>query len=208
MFKIIACEDHPMVADGIKSLLAQTTEFSYAGHAVSSQEVYRLIELQHPSLLLLDLNLKKDDGFTILEQVKKRWPHVSVLIYTMYDDSSLIEKARKLGANGYLTKDLTNTDLLAALREAMAGKAFVEYVTKRKNNSHHFPDSFVEKMRLTKREIEMISLIVQGKHAPQIAEQLSLSEHTVNTHRKNILKKLNLNSVAELVRYAFENGIC
>jgi DNA-binding NarL/FixJ family response regulator len=198
-----------MVADGIRLLLGQSTSFQFAGKSNNASSTLQLIEQEHPYLLLLDLNLKGENGFVILEQLKKQFAQLKVIILTIYDDETLVEKARQLGADGFITKDTDSTELLHLLEEVASGSSFVEPAALRKRYQEHplFRDQFVESMHLTKREVEMIQLITQGKHAPEIANELFLSLHTVNTHRKNILKKLNLSNVAELVRFAVENRL-
>ena len=206
--KVVICEDHEIVVDGIERLLANSPQYTIAGHARKETELQQLIADKNPDIVLLDINLGKEDGFHILESIRKYDTNIKVIIFTMYDNQFLIEKARSLKANGYLLKDTINGEL----KEALAGVYQQEFflhntLSKRKAEHDHTRDTFVERMRLTKREIEIICLIAKGKQNEEIAEQLFLSFHTVKTHRKNILKKLNITNAADLVRFAFENHL-
>jgi DNA-binding NarL/FixJ family response regulator len=205
---LAVCEDHSIVVDGLRMALYDNQGFALTHHVRTGKELMDLLAKEEPDLLVLDLNLGKEDGFDLLAAVRKQRPRLPVLILTMYDDAHLIEKAQKAGANGYLLKSFTIDELMEALTHLRPDAFFLpESLQKRRvsNNSHR--DQFVERMKLTKREIEIIRLVVEGKSAEVIASQLFLSEFTVRTHRKNILKKLNLNNTADLVRFAFENHL-
>lgn len=209
MVKIAICEDHDVVVEGIKLMLASQEVFTLCGHARNEDELIKLVDTEQPKIILLDLNLKKQDGLHILEKAKPRWPDIKVLILTMYEDLFLIEKARKLKANGYLLKNSNNGELREALHHVLKSEEFFlpPALLKQKREDEIHRDAFIEKMHLTNREIEIIKLVAQGKPAKEIAEQLFLSLHTVDTHRRNILIKLKLKNVAALVRFAFENHL-
>ena len=208
MPNILVCEDHPMVIDGVKSLIARHPHYTVTGSAFREKDLLDLIAKGICDILILDLNLKKEDGFTILEKVKQLHPSIRVLILTMYDDEFIVEKARKLGAHGFILKNTAEIEFVEALEHVQNGQFYVgASIRERQLNLSRYRDTFIEKTHLTKREIEMIKLIADGKQAQEIADLLFLSLHTVNTHRKNILKKLKLNNVADLVRFAFENHL-
>lgn len=207
--KIIVCEDHAIMVDGLEMLLANHPHYSIVGHAQKEEEILHLLSEKNPEIVLLDLNLKNTDGFSILGSIRKTNADVKVLIFTMYDSEFLIEKARTLKANGYLLKNVGNDELLKALDALYDHSDFYvsDELKNRKKQNGQMRDDFVEKMRLTKREVEIIRLIAKGKQNEDIAEQLFLSFHTVKTHRKNILKKLTLNNTADLVRFAYESHL-
>lgn len=209
MYKIAICEDHDVVVEGIKLMLGGNVQFALCGHARNEQELIGLIEAEKPHILLLDLNLKKQDGFTLLESIKPQYPDLKVLIFTMYEETYLIEKAKKLKANGYLLKNSTNGELREALHHIFNSPSFylATNLQKQKQANEAFRDDFIEKMHLTHREIEIIKLVAAGKSAKEIADQLFLSLHTVDTHRRNVLIKLKLKNIADLVRFAFENHL-
>lgn len=208
-YKIVICEDHDVVVEGVKLMLAHQEQFVLCGHARNKQDLLPLLEKEKPEVLLLDLNLKKQDGFSILEDVKPRYPNLKVVILTMYEEPFLIDKARKLKANGYLLKNSANGELHKALSHVITSDEFYlpPGLIKQKQENEIYRDEFIEKMHLTAREVEIIRLVVEGKSAKEIADQLFLSLHTVDTHRRNVLVKLKLKNIADLVRFAFENHL-
>jgi DNA-binding NarL/FixJ family response regulator len=208
--KIAICEDHDIVVEGVKLMLADQPEFSVCGHARSEHELLPILDREQPAILLLDLNLKSQDGFSILEKIKPRFPSLRILILTMYENSFLIEKAQKFKANGYLLKNVGNGIFLNALQHVLVSNDFFlpSHLKNQKDQNDSYRDEFIEKMHLTAREVEIIRLVVKGKSAKEMADELFLSLHTVDTHRRNILKKLNLKNIADLVRFAFENHLC
>ena len=208
-YKIIICEDHEVVVEGVRLMLANQSQFLLGGHARTQSELFHLIEKEKPQVLLLDLNLKREDGFSLLEQIRQRYPGLKVIILTMYEEPYLIEKAKKSKANGYLLKNSANGELVEALNHVLISDQFFlpAGLVKQKRDNESYRDEFIEKMHLTVREIEIIKLVAEGKSAKEIAEQLFLSLHTVDTHRRNILTKLKLKNIADLVRFAFENHV-
>ncbi len=209
MTKLVICEDHDVVVEGIKLMLSEQTDFHLCGHAYNQAQLIALLEQEKPQLVLLDLNLKKQDGFSILEMLTQRYPHLKVLIFTMYEESYLIEKAIKLKANGYILKNASNVEFREALQHVTQSPEFYIslHLKNQQKTNEDYRDQFVEKMHLTLREIEIITLIVAGKSAKEIADMLFLSLHTVDTHRRNIMIKLKVKNVADLVRFAFENHL-
>lgn len=208
MHKIVICEDHDIVVEGVRLILSGWPDFQLVGHAHTEAELLPLLEKQ-PHILFLDLNLKKEDGFQILQKIKPLYPGLKILILTMYEDAFLIDKAKRLNANGYLLKNSSNGELMEALNHVVASPDFFlpAGLRKHKNDQETYRDKFVEKMHLTQREIEIIRLVTEGKTGKEIADQLFLSLYTVDTHRKNILAKLKLKNIADLVRFAFEHNL-
>lgn len=208
-YKIIICEDHDVVVQGVKLMLSDVVEFSLCGHAKDEMELVQLIEREAPKVLLLDLNLNGQDGFRLMEMVRAKHPALKVIIFTMYEDTFLIEKARKLKASGYLLKNSSGQELIECLNHAVQSAEFYLPVgllnQKQKNDSYR--DEFVEKMHLTPREIEIIKLAAQGKSAKEMADELFLSLHTIDTHRRNVLLKLKMKNIADLVRFAAKNNL-
>jgi DNA-binding NarL/FixJ family response regulator len=196
-----------MVVNGIRAMLNES-RYRFGGHTATCQGTLELLDAYRTEnvVLILDLNLRNEDGFAVLAAVKESYPTASVIVYTSYDDAGLITIAKKMGAQAFVNKEVASTMLLNTIDHVAVNKEFIAVLAPEKSEAI-YNDHFEEKKRLTQREIELIQLIVAGKHTPDIAKQLFLSEHTVNTHRKNILKKLNLGSVADLVRFAFEHGL-
>lgn len=209
LHKIVICEDHEVVVEGVKLMLANQEQFVLCGHVQNKHDLLQLLQKEKPEVLLLDLNLKKQDGFSILEEIRPAHSSLRVLIFTMYEEPFLIEKAKRLKANGYLLKNSVNGELHKALSHVVHSNEFYlpQALQKQKQENDAYRDEFIEKMHLTAREVEIIRLVVEGKSAKEIADQLFLSLHTVDTHRRNILAKLKLKNIADLVRFAFENHL-
>lgn len=206
--KVVICEDHVITTDGLRVLISFQLDFAVVGHARKWEELNVLIKENTPDILILDLNLGKEDGFTILQCVKKDFPDIRVLILTMYNESQLIEKARQLKANGYILKNASSGELIEALRGVMQQEFYEDpQAYLQRKNAGVQRDSFVVKMRLTNREVEIVKLLAEGHNSEKISEKLFLSLHTVRTHIKNIMKKLGLSSTADLVRFAFKNKL-
>lgn len=204
--KVFVCEDHTIIIDGLRLLLETNPDFTFAGFTTDGKELIQLIEKTQPDILLLDLNLKEHDGFSLLDQLRKTNAQVKVLILTMYEDEELINRAKKLGASGYLPKNIGNEALLLALQEVETNPFYIpDGLQKKIAQRKAFRDEFIDRMKLTKREVEIIRSIAQGQPTPVIAEKLFVSPYTVETHRKNIFRKLSLTNMAELVRFAHEN---
>jgi DNA-binding NarL/FixJ family response regulator len=205
--KIVVCEDHSIVVDGLQSLFQNHAEYNLAGHTAHGKELSDLLKKIDPEYLLLDLNLKDTDGFTLLESIRKQNQKLIVLIFTMYHDEFLVERARKLGANGYLLKQASYEELEEALNrspeEFFMTKSLRQEIEKKKI----FRDTFASKMKLTRRELELIPYLIQGKTSGMLGEELNISPLTIETHRKNIFRKLQINTTIELVNFAHANNL-
>lgn len=208
MKDIFICEDHTIIIDGLKLLFQQSADYRIIGYSLTGVGVIEKIEKENPNILILDLNLKDSDGLELIEQIRKKNKNLKIVVLTMYPDEFLIERAKKLGANAYLQKSVSNDELLEALQkietsEFYLSKALLEETERRKK----FRDHFAHKMKLTKRELELIPLLARGISSAEIADQLSVSALTIDTHRKNIFRKLEINTSIELVNFAHENNL-
>jgi DNA-binding NarL/FixJ family response regulator len=205
--KIVVCEDHSIVIDGLQSLFKGHDKFALIGHTAKGSELPGLLHQTSPDFLLLDLNLKDTDGFSVLEKIRKAHPNLIVLIFTMYHDEFLVEKARKLGANGYLLKQSSYEELEEALEVSVREFYMTKSLRDEMDKKRLFRDTFANKMKLTRRELELIPYLVQGKTSTVLGETLNLSPLTIETHRKNIFRKLQINTTIELVNFAHANNL-
>lgn len=202
------CEDHRIVYDGLELLLKNNKDFSIVGYAATGNELRPLLKSKKPDIVILDLNLPDIDGFTLLKEIRKESNNIKVLILTMYHDSFLIEKAESEGASAYLLKNSSNEELLSALGSVDSGRFFVTHTVQQEiDRKKMYRDRFAQKMKLTRRELEIVQRLARGLTSQEIADQLFLSLHTVETHRKNIFRKLEINNIADLVRFAHDNRI-
>jgi DNA-binding NarL/FixJ family response regulator len=206
--KVLICEDHAIVYTGLKLLLDQSTRYELTGYTQKGADLIPLIRQHNPDILILDLNLPDTDGFTLLKSIREFTSRLRVIILTMYQDEHLVERARQEGANAYLLKNASNDELLQTLDNLDNQKFYVtKELEQELNRKKMFKDAFVQKMKLTKREIEIIRLLAMGKSSPQVSTELSISAFTVDTHRKNIFRKLEINNIADLVRFAHDHKI-
>jgi DNA-binding NarL/FixJ family response regulator len=206
--RVVICEDHNIIIDGLTMMISAHPEYIVSGHAHNEAELLKLLREVQPQILILDINLGTEDGFTILKKVRPFYPTLRVLVLTMHDDPLILGKARRLGANGFLLKSSNSAELLAGLTGIMSDNFYEDPKLRlRIENGHQSRDEFVSKMKLTNREIEIIQLTAVGLKPEVIGERLHLSLHTVRTHKKNIMKKIGVASTSDLVRYAIKNSI-
>jgi len=212
--KIIAADDHPIVVDGIKLSLKDVDDFAFIGEAYSEGELYSLLQKVTPDILILDLNIKGDNALDYLDKIYQYAPQIKIIIFSSYNTPSLIKAALENKVNGYLLKDAAKEEFIEALHTAFSGGIYISknaQITRedfKKNSPKNIlMDDFLKKNNLSYRELEVIQLIVKGLTSDAIAEQLYISKHTVQSHRKNILRKLSLHSKSEIVRFAYENNL-
>ena len=205
---VVICEDHKIVYTGLKLILDQSEDFEIVGHAQTGKDLLPLLEQSKANILILDLNLPDTDGFSLLKSVREVNRNIFVIILTMYQDLHLIQRAKDEGANAYLLKNVSNEELLEALRQVSHTSFFVTKALQTEGDHQEiFKDEFSQKMKLTRREIEIIRLLAMGNTSQQTSVSLSISPHTVDTHRKNIFRKLKINNIADLVRFAHDTKI-
>ncbi len=211
MINIIIADDHQMMIDGLTSLLREEQDIRIAGTATNGLEVLKILEDTKADIVLLDINMPLMDGVDTCKQIRKLHPTVTVLALSMYDEGGLITSMIKNGAKGYILKNTGKEKLLNAIHALYKGGSY-------------FPESIKEKLlssmmkekgrstsallpKLTKREKEIIRLIVNEQTTQEIADKLFISIKTVESHRKNLLQKLNVRNTAGLVRIAIEKGL-
>ena len=210
--KIIAADDHPIVIDGLKLSLQDNTDITFIGDAYSETQLYSILQQCSPDILILDLNIKGDNSLSYLDQIYAIRPQIKIIIFSSYDTPSLIRSSLKTKINGYLLKDTPKEELIEAIYKVNSGERYISKNIKLENldadNSNSFLiDDFLKKNNLSQRELEVIQWIVKGLTSDDIATQLFISKHTVQSHRKNILRKLSLHNKADIVKFAYENNL-
>jgi DNA-binding NarL/FixJ family response regulator len=210
--KIIIADDHAVVRSGLRLLLESCPEFVIAGEASDGEEVIEITTAVKPDVIILDISMPKLNGFEAVKILKSRFPSIGVLILTIYDDEDYIHQMIKAGSDAYILKNAEKEEIFTAVRKVAGGERYFgpavsekivrEYV--RKIISPEASD-ILQDIHLTSREIEVLKCIAQGLKSKEIAEKLYISIRTVNTHRNNIMQKLNIHDTAGLVRYAIEN---
>ena len=211
MIKLLIADDHKMLRDGINAMIANSNEIEIVGEASNGIEVLKLLEVIEADVLLLDINMPHMDGVETCKRVNKLYPFVNILALTMYNEGAMISKIVKQGAKGYILKNTGKEKLVEAIKAVYNGQNFFSDQVKDTLIMSMSPDKksnsggFIPK--LTKREKEIINLIVNEFTTSEIAEKLFISEKTVETHRKNLLQKLNVRNTAGLVRMAIEKNL-
>lgn len=210
--RIVIADDHSIVREGVRMILATQRDFDVVGEAASGEEALALIEKHRPDVVVMDISMPGIGGIEATGQIKHRYPKINVLALTMHEDESYVFRLLRAGASGYVLKRAAATDLVTAVRAASRGEAFLYPSVARNLIADYLRrvEAGEEKERydgLTGREREILTLIAQGLSNQDIARKLYISIKTVQTHRAHILEKLGLHDRTELVRYAIRKGL-
>jgi DNA-binding NarL/FixJ family response regulator len=197
--KVFITDDHYMVVEGIRSLLQNEKDIEWMGHASNAASCLAFLQQQLPDIILMDINLPDISGIDLCKEVRLKYPSAFIIGLSTFNQQSFIQKMMDNGASGYVLKNATQEELMEAIAAVASGKIFLSdeaALSLRKNTDTEAPV-------LTRREKEVIELIAEGMTNNEIAQKLFISVSTVDTHRKNILSKLNAKNTAELVKLAF-----
>ncbi|HWZ23594.1 MAG TPA: response regulator transcription factor [Cytophagaceae bacterium] len=207
--KIIISDDHRLIRDGIKSMLARNENFELIGEAENGDELIKLLQTTVPDVILLDITMPGKNGIEIFTELKKINSNLKFILLTMHEEPEYVIKAVKGGASGYLLKNLEYEELeKAVLTVAEGGKYFNERISKiLLENLYTNTEEEAINDKLTERELEVLAEIVSGLTTKQIAEKLFISHRTVETHRVNLMRKLAVHNIAELVKIAIDRKI-
>lgn len=207
MIRLIITDDHPIIRDGIKTILADAKDIELIGCASDGAELLELLETKDADVILMDINMPGVNGIDATKLVKDKYPNIKVLSFSQYEEKRFIKQMLKNGANGYLLKNSSASEMVNAINIAHGGGMYMSpelpnvFGDKPKARSNYlFPD-------LTKREIDVLQEICKEKNTHEIAETLFLSSNTVETHRANLLLKVGVKNTAGLVKWAVENEI-
>ncbi len=203
--KILIADDHQLFNDGIKSLIINEFNIEIIGQVYDGNAVTAFVKKHLPDIILLDINMPLMNGIEVAEILLESYPNLKIIALTMYAEPKYIKEFQRIGVQGYLLKNASKDELLKTIESVFLGNKM--YNNKLIINNLHSEDSFVKLHNLTKREVEVIKFLKEGMTSQAIADKLFLSVFTVDTHRKNILFKLNLKNTADLIKYAMENGI-
>jgi DNA-binding NarL/FixJ family response regulator len=205
MIELILADDHDMFLEGLVSLLEKQNKYRILGVANNGERVIELLEIKPPQVLLLDINMPVMNGINVMGIVRKKFSSVKVIVLTMHNSAAFVHNLLRMGAAGYILKNTGIRELNMAIDNVMAGGTF--FSTDVAITISKVPEHQQEDVSLTRREIEIIKELANGLSTKEIAEKLFLSIYTIETHRKNILNKLGLNNVAELIHYAAKCGL-
>lgn len=211
MLRIILADDHNIVRQGLKKILEEESDFSVIGEAVDGYDAIEKTGQLSPDILLIDLMMPRLNGLEVTSRVKKDHPEIKIIVLSMRSSEPYVLEAFRNGADGYVIKSEGIQDLVLAIRTVAGGKTFLS-----PKISALATDAYIAKSRqippdkydlLTAREKEVFQLAAEGMRNEQIAEYLTLSIHTVNTHRRNLMNKLEVKNQGELVKFAYQRGI-
>jgi DNA-binding NarL/FixJ family response regulator len=205
--RVLLTDDHAILRVGLRAFLERFEDVEVVGEAQDGAEALKCVQELHPDIVLMDIAMPGMNGLQATRQIREQYPETRVLILTQHEDHQYVMPLLQAGASGYVLKRALGTDLISALREVARGGTFLypsvattvlEQVQRPKSQGT---------TALTPRETEVLKHIARGESNPQIAAALSLSVKTVDWHRTNLMSKLDLHSVADLVRYALQNNL-
>ena len=209
--RLLLVDDHAVVRTGLRMLLENEEDIEILGEAGTGHEALQLVERLQPDMVLMDIGLPDMTGIEVTRQIKQQWPHVAVVALTIHEDEEYFFQMLQAGANGYVPKRAAPEELLTALRTAADGGVYLypslarllvrDYLAGDREAAPTAIDG------LTDREQEVLAHLAEGASNQEIADTLNISPKTVARHRENIMRKLNLHSRSELVKYAIRKGI-
>lgn len=205
MVRVMIVDDHTIFRQGIVSLLRSTEGFEVIAEAGSGAAAVKLAQNLRPDIIIMDISMPDMDGIEAARRIKAAGVGAGIILLTMHSGAGLLEIASETGIEGYLLKDDAIDDLLYAIKAVLRGDRFISATLMREPDKKIAVPS--SPSPLTKREKEVVILIAEGLSSKEIAERLFISVKTVETHRANIMEKLGLKSIAEVVRYAARNGL-
>ena len=212
---ILVVDDHQLVLDGLVSIVKDMPNFEIIGTARDGKECIKLAENLIPDLILMDIDMPNMNGLEATRRIKSDKKDAKVIILTMHNEASLIKKVMDIGADGYLLKNSDREEFQAALNSVIKGKSYfsAEVTQSLLNPTFKKPSSFeidgdtVQLSTLTEREIDVLKQIAEGLSNKEIGDKLFISHRTVDTHRTNLMKKLEVHNIAGLIKFAIKNGM-
>ncbi len=211
--KIIICDDHQIFVEGLKALIKDSDKVTMIGEASNGEELLELEKLKDADVVLMDIFMPKINGIEATQKLKVIYPDIKVLGLTMVEEAKQISDMIKAGASGYLLKTSGRDELVQAIIKVHAGERYlsnevsIKLLDRMLNNNEPLQELTERNPPITKREHEIIQLIAQELTNEEIARKLNNSPMTIITHRKNLLRKLNVKNTAGLVRYAVQHGL-
>ena len=208
MIKILIADDHAIVREGLKQILAETPDMIVADEASNGQELIAKMEKSEVDVVLLDISMPGRNGIEVLKQLKAERPRASVLILSMYSEEQYAMRALRAGASGYLTKESAPDELIEAIRRVSKGRKYISPSVAEKLAVNLEPGTEKPPHEiLSDREYQVMCMIASGKTVKEIGDELQLSVKTISTYRSRILEKLDLRNNAALTHYAIQNRL-
>jgi two-component system response regulator NreC len=210
--RIVLVEDHTVVREGLRMLLASHPDLEVVGEAGDGREAVECVENLRPALVLMDLSMPGKDGMEAIREIKRRFPETRILALTVHDSEEYVLVALKAGADGYILKKATHAELVMAIRSVLAGEPYLSPGISDKVIKGYLAGKKTLRGTaswdiLTPREMEVLKLIAEGYKSKEIAEHLFISVNTVEKHRNNIMRKLDLHNAPGLTAFAIKKGL-
>jgi len=210
--RIVIAEDHTILREGLRALLSVDPLFEIIGEAEDGRDAIRCVETLMPDLVLMDLSMPKMDGMEAIREIKQRFPETKILALTVHKTEEHILAALQAGADGYAVKDASHAELLVAIKSILSGKSYLSPGISGKVIEGYLAGKQTLKSSsswdtLTQREREVLKLIAEGYKNKEIADYLCISLKTVEKHRSNLMRKLDLHNTAALTTFAMEKGL-
>jgi DNA-binding NarL/FixJ family response regulator len=211
-FRLVIAEDYTIVRQGLKSLLESYSDFEVVGEAEDGKEAIESVMRLQPDLVLMDLSMPNTDGITAIKEIKRRLQQTRILALTVHKTEGHVRTALEAGADGYILKDASCTELEMAIRNILAGKSYLSPAISDGIIRGYLAGANAAKTAtitgsLTPREVEVLKLIAEGYRSRDIADYLSISINTVDKHRANLMRKLDLHSASALTHFALKEGL-
>ncbi len=209
-YRIVLADDHVLIRHGIKNIISQDLSLEIVGEVCDGEELLAYLKRDVPDLLILDISMPKMSGIDLTDSIKKKYSNLKILILTMHKNKQFFYRAMSAGADGYSIKNDSGEEILQAIKKIRAGRTYIAPLL-----AEDFTDDVLSAYRnqaaspfkdLTKREKQVLSLVVEGHTSKAMAGILNLSARTVDHHRSNLLKKFNMKNSVDLVNYAVRNG--
>ena len=211
-YRIVIAEDHTILREGLRALLSADPQFDVVGEAGDGRAAIRRCDELAPDLVLMDLSMPRMHGFDAIKEIKRQSPEIKIIVLTVHKTDEYILATLQAGADGYVLKDATQSELVMAIRNVLAGKRYLS-----PGISDRVIEGYLEGKEtiktssawdtLTRREREVLKLIAEGYKNKEVADHLFISLKTVEKHRANLMKKLDLHNAAELTALAMEKGL-
>jgi NarL family two-component system response regulator LiaR len=200
--RVLLCDDHKLIIDGVRKALEETDEFEVVGEATKGSQVLPLVGRTQPDVVMLDLRMPEVDGLVTLDQIKKRYPHIKVIILSVATEQKLIENVLKRGASAYIVKSVNPVDIPSAIRQAVDETVYTAIGLPEDTGS-----TAAKEAGLTDRELAILTALARGLSNAAIAKELWVAPQTVKFHLTNIYRKLGVANRTEAARFAYQQGL-
>lgn len=212
MVKLVLVDDHTLIRDGLKSLLKSERSIQIIGEAENGEQLLKLLEQVTPDVVMLDLNMPVMDGFETLQHLQRKHPQIKVLILTMLNQNSYVQRVRDAGANGFVLKSAGKEELVHAIKTVANDNAYIcsevaLNLLNRGNTADSNGNTPGDVPELSKREMEVLRLIAEGYTNAEIADKLFASKRTIESHRQHLIEKTKARNTATLIKFALQQGL-